>query len=46
VTALPVVQRGRLVGIVSEHDFLPVLACMLEDQRVGLAPAAPADVAG
>jgi CBS domain-containing membrane protein len=45
VTALPVVQRGRLVGIMSEHDFLPVLACMLEDQRAAAA-AAPAEPAG
>jgi CBS domain-containing protein len=31
VTALPVIQDGRLVGIVSEHDFLPILAQLLGD---------------
>lgn len=29
VTALPVLDNGRLVGIVTEHDFLPVLAGLL-----------------
>jgi CBS domain-containing protein len=29
VTSLPVVQDGRLVGIVTEHDFLPILARLL-----------------
>jgi CBS domain-containing protein len=29
VTALPVIRDGRLVGIVSEHDFLPILAQLL-----------------
>jgi CBS domain-containing protein len=31
MTALPVLQDGHLVGIVSEHDFLPILAQLLGD---------------
>lgn len=43
VTALPVVRNGRLVGIVSEHDFLPVLACILEKDEDAAAITPPAD---
>ncbi len=31
VTALPVVEDGILVGIVTEHDFLRVADKLLED---------------
>ena len=30
-TSLPVVEDGRLVGIVTEHDFIDVAARLLED---------------
>jgi CBS domain-containing protein len=33
ITALPVVQDERLVGIVTEHDFLPVLGRLLRDEH-------------
>jgi len=37
ITALPIVHNDRLVGIVSEHDFLPVVARLLEpSDRSGL----------
>jgi CBS domain-containing protein len=32
VTCLPVVQDGRLVGIVSEHDFLGIASHLLQEQ--------------
>ncbi len=41
VTALPVLDGGRLVGIVTEHDFLPVLAMLLRQATHGAGGAAP-----
>jgi CBS domain-containing protein len=32
VTALPVLSGGRLVGIVTEHDFIPIIEHVLEQQ--------------
>jgi CBS domain-containing protein len=37
VTALPVVKGDRLVGIVSEHDFLPIVARLLRERIEGSA---------
>lgn len=47
VTALPVLNHGKLVGIISEHDLLPVFASVLEQHRneSGAAGTRP-DVAG
>ncbi|MAF65720.1 MAG: hypothetical protein CMJ84_08690 [Planctomycetes bacterium] len=35
VSALPVVSAGRLVGIVTEHDFLAAAAALLEERLGG-----------
>jgi CBS domain-containing protein len=34
VTALAVVRNDHLVGIVSEHDFLPIVASLLHDRAI------------
>ena len=42
VDCLPVVQEGRLVGIVSERDFITIAARLLDktgDERQGAEPA-------
>ncbi len=33
VTALPVVRQGKLLGIISEHDLLPVVARLLDEKE-------------
>jgi CBS domain-containing protein len=35
VSALPVLKNEQLVGIISERDFLPVTAHLLEARRRG-----------
>ncbi len=38
VTCLPVVKDGRLVGIVSEHDFINIAENLLRDAKEGPVP--------
>ena len=33
VPTLPVVREGRLVGVISEHDFMPIVAHLLEERQ-------------
>jgi CBS domain-containing protein/gamma-glutamylcysteine synthetase len=40
VGSLPVVKEGRLVGIITEYDFLGI-AAQLMDRELGAAPTAP-----
>ena len=46
VGSLPVVQDGRLVGIVTEHDFTLIARGLLEEKLAGLTPGAPASPPG
>ena len=42
VGSLPVLKDGKLVGIVTEFDFLKIAGQLLEEQLRGAAPAPPA----